>query len=501
MVGELQDVDPRSVGPYRLLGRLGAGGMGQVYLGRSAGGRLVAVKVIRPELAEEPGFRTRFAREVAAARTVSGLFTALVVDADLEGSVPWLATAYVAGPSLTEAVANQGPLPVASVLTLAAGLAEGLEAIHAAGVVHRDLKPSNVLLAEDGPRVIDFGISRAAEATMLTQVGTVIGSPGFMSPEQAEGNMAGPPSDVFSLGTVLAFAATGEGPFGTGSTPALMYRVVHSPPDIARLPAQIRPVIERCLAKDPSQRPTPGDLLAELGAGQLGADWLPAPLTEVFSRYVPPGTAVVAGLTAAAATPPASMPAAGSTPPAGIPPEPATTTGVSTPRPSAPPGAQAQPVGAAAYGAAAYGAAAYGAAGGGAAGGGAAGGGAAGGGAADRPHPRNRRRLAWIAAFVVAGLMASASTALALNSGGGPRRGTTGPSPRPRISATALAHPTRSASPTVSPTSPAQTQPVAGQNSPTPTPTWTSTPTPTPTWTSTPTPTSTWTSTPTPSPT
>jgi serine/threonine protein kinase len=481
MVGELQDVDPRSVGPYRLLGRLGAGGMGQVYLGRSAGGRLVAVKVIRPELAEEPGFRTRFAREVAAARTVSGLFTALVVDADLEGSVPWLATAYVAGPSLTEAVANQGPLPVASVLTLAAGLAEGLEAIHAAGVVHRDLKPSNVLLAEDGPRVIDFGISRAAEATMLTQVGTVIGSPGFMSPEQAEGNMAGPPSDVFSLGTVLAFAATGEGPFGTGSTPALMYRVVHSPPDIARLPAQIRPVIERCLAKDPSQRPTPGDLLAELGAGQLGADWLPAPLTEVFSRYVPPGTAVVAGLTAAAATPPASMPAAGSTPPAGIPPEPATTTGVSTPRPSAPPGAQAQPVGAAAYGAAAYG--------------------AAGGGAAGGAHPRHRRRLAWIAAFVVAGLMASASTALALNSGGGPRRGTTGPSPRPGISATALAHPTRSASPTVSPTSPAQTQPVAGQNSPTPTPTWTSTPTPTPTWTSTPTPTSTWTSTPTPSPT
>jgi serine/threonine protein kinase len=485
MVGELQDVDPRSVGPYRLLGRLGAGGMGQVYLGRSAGGRLVAVKVIRPELAEEPGFRTRFAREVAAARTVSGLFTALVVDADLEGSVPWLATAYVAGPSLTEAVTAQGPLPVASVLTLAAGLAEGLEAIHAVGVVHRDLKPSNVLLAEDGPRVIDFGISRAAEATMLTQVGTVIGSPGFMSPEQAEGNVAGPPSDVFSLGAVLAFAATGEGPFGTGSTPALMYRVVHRPPDIARVPAQIRPVIERCLAKDPSQRPTSGDLLAELGAGQLAADWLPAPLTEVFSRYAPPGTAVVAGLTAAGSTPPASVPAAGPTPPAGIPAEPATTTGVSTPRPSAP-AAQPQPGGAAAYVAA---------------GGAAAGGGAAYADAAGRQHPRNRRRLVWIAAFVVAGLMASASTALALNSSGAPRRGTTGPSPRPRISATALAHPTRSASPTSPPASFAQTQPTAGQYSPTPTPTWTSTPTPTSTWTSTPTPTSTWTSTPTPSPT
>jgi serine/threonine protein kinase len=490
MVGELQDVDPRSVGPYRLLGRLGAGGMGQVYLGRSAGGRLVAVKVIRPELAEEPGFRTRFAREVAAARTVSGLFTALVVDADLEGSVPWLATAYVAGPSLTEAVAAQGPLPVASVLTLAAGLAEGLEAIHAVGVVHRDLKPSNVLLAEDGPRVIDFGISRAAEATMLTQVGTVIGSPGFMSPEQAEGNVAGPPSDVFSLGAVLAFAATGEGPFGTGSTPALMYRVVHRPPDIARVPAQIRPVIERCLAKDPSQRPTSGDLLAELGAGQLAADWLPAPLTEVFSRYVPPGTAVVAGRTAAGSTPPAGIPAAGSTPPAGIPAEPATTTGVSTPRPSAPSAAQAQPAGAAAYVVAD---------------GGAAGAGAAGGGAdadaAGRPHPRNRRRLVWIAAFVVAGLMASASTALALNSSGGPRRGTTGPSPRPRISATALAHPTRSASPTSPPASFAQTQPTAGQYSPTPTPTWTSSPTPTPTWTSSPTSNPTSTSLPTPSPT
>jgi serine/threonine protein kinase len=176
MVGELHAGDPQSVGPYRLLGRLGSGGMGQVFLGRSAGGRLVAVKVIRPDLGGEPGFRARFAREVAAARNVSGLFTALVVDADVEGPMPWLATAYVPGPSLNEAVASQGPLPVDSVVALAAGLAEGLEAIHAAGVVHRDLKPSNVLLADDGPRVIDFGISRAAEATMLTQSGTVIGS-------------------------------------------------------------------------------------------------------------------------------------------------------------------------------------------------------------------------------------------------------------------------------------------------------------------------------------
>ncbi len=295
MVGELQAGDPERVGPYRLLGRLGAGGMGQVFLGRSAGGRLVAVKVIRTELAGEPGFRARFAREVAAARKVSGLFTALVVDADVAGPLPWLATAYVAGPSLAEAVDGQGPLPVASVLTLAAGLAEGLEGIHAAGVVHRDLKPSNVLLADDGPRVIDFGISRAAEASVLTQFGTVMGTAGFMSPEQAEGGEVGPPSDVFSLGAVLTFAATGEGPFGTGSAPALVYRVVHSQPDIGHLPAEIRPLVERCLNNDPSQRPTTADLLAELGAAELAADWLPAPLAAALGRYAPPGPAVTAG--------------------------------------------------------------------------------------------------------------------------------------------------------------------------------------------------------------
>jgi hypothetical protein len=287
MISELTAGDPRSIGPFRLLRRLGTGGMGQVYLGQSAGGRLVAVKVIRPELAGEPGFRARFAREVRAARNVSGLFTALVADADADGPVPWLATAYVPGPSLAEAVAASGPLPARSLLTLAAGLAEGLMAIHLAGVVHRDLKPSNVLLASDGPRVIDFGISRAVETSMLTQSGTVMGSPGFMSPEQANGGAVGPASDVFSLGAVLTFAATGEGPFGNGPTPALIYRVVHREPDITGLPEQVRPLVERCLAKDPVQRPAPADLLTELGSAGLDADWLPVPLAEVVGQYKP----------------------------------------------------------------------------------------------------------------------------------------------------------------------------------------------------------------------
>ena len=187
VVRELQPGDPQTIGSYRLVGQLGGGGMGRVFLGVSAGGRPVAVKVIRAELATDPQFRMRFGREVAAARRVSGVFTAMVVDADVDGPAPWLATAYVPGPSLSEAVDDHGPLPAGSLLALAAGLAESLTAIHAAGVVHRDLKPSNVMLAEDGPRVIDFGISRAVESTALTQTGLVIGSPGFMSPEQAMG--------------------------------------------------------------------------------------------------------------------------------------------------------------------------------------------------------------------------------------------------------------------------------------------------------------------------
>jgi eukaryotic-like serine/threonine-protein kinase len=258
--------------------------MGRVFLGRSAGGRPVAVKVIRSDLAADPDFRARFRREVAAARKVNGLFTAMVVDADVDAPEPWLATAYVAGPSLAEAVRQQGTLPVNSVLALAAGLAESLAAIHAAGVVHRDLKPSNVLLGPDGPCVIDFGISRAVEQTSLTRVGFVIGSPGFMSPEQAEGHEVGPASDIFSLGAVLAFAAIADSPFGSGSTAALVYRIVYAPPNLEGVPEEIRPLLERCLAKDPAQRPTASELLAELEAAEPETGWLPEPFTRAFAE-------------------------------------------------------------------------------------------------------------------------------------------------------------------------------------------------------------------------
>jgi protein kinase-like protein len=297
MKHELRPGDPELIGPYRLRGRLGAGGMGRVYLGLSPGGRAVAVKVIRAELAQDPEFRARFRREVAVARTVSGLYTAPVLDADTDGPEPWLATAYVPGPSLADAVTRHGPLPAASVLMLAAGLAEALSAIHGAGIVHRDLKPANVLLAADGPRLIDFGISRAAEASALTHTGLVVGSPGFMSPEQAEGREVGPASDVFSLGAVLAFAATGQGPFGSGSTPALVYRVVHNPPDLDQVPDGIRLVVERCLAKDPAARPTAANLLA--GAAYPVQDWLPEPVTRTFRVGEVPLTVTTADLAAA----------------------------------------------------------------------------------------------------------------------------------------------------------------------------------------------------------
>lgn len=209
--------DPLKIGPYRIVGRLGSGGMGWVYLGRSPAGREVAVKVVRAELAAESEFRERFAREVAAARVVSGAYTAAVVDADTQAELPWLATMYVPGPSLAEAVRTDGPLPEPQVRQLGAGLVEALQAIHAARVVHRDLKPANVLLASDGPRVIDFGISRVDGVPGLTQTGIVVGTPPFMSPEQIKGAKVGPPSDVFSLGGVLVFALSGRPRSGAGT--------------------------------------------------------------------------------------------------------------------------------------------------------------------------------------------------------------------------------------------------------------------------------------------
>ena len=267
----LRPSDPRMIGRYRLLGQLGQGGMGRVFLGLSEDGSPVAVKVLHAELAADPEFRMRFRREVAAARTVNGMFTALVLDADVDGPAPWLATAYVAGPSLAQAVRECGPMSEDSVLSLAAGLAEGLAAIHAAGLVHRDLKPSNVLLAADGPRVIDFGICKMADATPLTMAGFMVGSPGFMSPEQAEGGAVGPASDIYNLGVVLAFAATGKEPFGGGSSATRIKRMVDGAPDLNGLPGRVRPLVEWCLAKDPGGRPSAVEFLARVSAAASAA--------------------------------------------------------------------------------------------------------------------------------------------------------------------------------------------------------------------------------------
>jgi len=285
---ELQPGDPARIGPYRLLAVLGNGGMGRVYLGRSPGGRQVAVKVIRAQLATDQEFRIRFRREVAAARRVNGIYTAAVVDADTEGPVPWLATAYISAPSLADAVQQGAPLPPDALLPFAAALAEGLSAIHAAGLVHRDLKPSNVLLAPDGPRVIDFGIAYAAEATSLTETNAVIGSPGYLSPEQAEAEReVAAASDVFSLGAVLCFAATGHSPWGTGSSAALLYRVVHGEPGIADVPAEIRSLVARCLAKVPGQRPSAAGILAELGDPVPTGGWPAGSARDTASMPTP----------------------------------------------------------------------------------------------------------------------------------------------------------------------------------------------------------------------
>ncbi|MFC9438657.1 protein kinase [Nocardia sp. NPDC057030] len=278
--------DPTRIGDYRLLGVLGAGGMGRVYLGRNAGGRTVAVKVIRPDLVGDNEFRERFRREVSAARRVGGQFTAPLLDADVDADPPWLATGYVAGFSLTEAVDEYGPFAENSLLVLAHGLAEALVAVHAADLVHRDLKPSNVLLALDGPKVIDFGIARAIDDSQFTTTGKVVGSPGFMCPEQVTGGQVGPASDVFALGGVLVFAATGQGPFGVGEMVQMLWRVVYEEPRLDAVPDRLRPLVAACLAKDPAARPTPERLIADLTALGLPGrgGWLPGPALEEVSR-------------------------------------------------------------------------------------------------------------------------------------------------------------------------------------------------------------------------
>jgi hypothetical protein len=284
--------DPDRIGPYAVLGRLGAGAMGRVYLGRSTAGRLVAVKTIKIELADEAGFRARFAHEVAAARRVSGVFTAAVVAADPEADMPWLATAYVPAPSLSKLVAECGPLPVPAARWLAAGCAEALESIHSAGLVHRDLKPSNVLVSPDGPRVIDFGVARATERIQLTVTRGAVGTPAYMAPEQArDTRQASVASDMFSLGATLAFAATGHAPYRGETVMDVLVRLATEPPDLSGLPAELDGIVTACLARSPRQRPTSAALLGQLGdftaaAGPRSAHaYLPAPAMAVISGY------------------------------------------------------------------------------------------------------------------------------------------------------------------------------------------------------------------------
>ncbi|MER0244614.1 bifunctional serine/threonine-protein kinase/ABC transporter substrate-binding protein [Streptomyces sp. HSW2009] len=284
----LRSDDPSRIADHRLLGRLGAGGMGVVYLARSPGGALLALKVIRPEYADDPGFRARFRREVAAARRVSSRWAVPVADADTESAAPWLASGYVPGPALGEVVGRYGPLPVDGVRALGHMLAEALEAVHGAGLVHRDVKPGNVLLALDGPRLIDFGIARALDDTAITTTDMVIGSPGFLSPEQAQaaGSAIGPPSDVFSLGAVLAHAASGRAPFGTGEPAALLYRTVHDRPDLAGVPEDLLPLLGRCLDKNPLRRPTATAVRRALVRDPRRADtedWLPAHVVHLVA--------------------------------------------------------------------------------------------------------------------------------------------------------------------------------------------------------------------------
>ncbi|MFF6776658.1 protein kinase [Streptomyces sp. NPDC012637] len=317
----LEGDDPTTVAGYRLAARLGSGGMGKVYLSYTPGGRPVAIKVIRPEFGEDAEFRRRFAQEVRSAQRVQGLFTAPVIDADAEGTRPWLATAYVPGPSLADAVVAHGALPVETVLLLVAGMAEALQVIHGAGLVHRDLKPSNVLLAADGPRVIDFGIAHAADATSLTGSGVTIGTPSFMAPEQAAGRRVTPATDVFALGQVAVYAATGVPAFGEGTSHGVLYRIVHEQPELGAVPERLSALVTRCLAKDPEARPSVAEVIRLCQAANAATvlrrpeDWLPGAVSaDITARTATPAPAAAP---AAPVQAPAHPPTAPAGPPAG----------------------------------------------------------------------------------------------------------------------------------------------------------------------------------------
>ncbi|MHC5907589.1 serine/threonine-protein kinase, partial [Streptomyces sp. S6] len=303
---------PDYAGHYLLESRLGSGGMGVVHLARSTSGLKLAVKVVHAEFAKNPEFRSRFRQEVAAARRVSGAFTAPVVDADPDAERPWMATLFIPGPTLSEEVKRNGPLPPEKLRRLMAGLAEALRDIHRVGVVHRDLKPSNVLLAEDGPRVIDFGISRPKDSELRTETGKLIGTPPFMAPEQFRRPRAvGPAADIFALGSVLVHASTGRGPFDSDSPYIVAYQVVHDEPEVTGVPQSLAPLVLACLAKEPEERPTPDELMRELRSVAASYD------TQTFvpSRRVPEATDAADTGTDTSGTPEAA-PEAPASPPA-----------------------------------------------------------------------------------------------------------------------------------------------------------------------------------------
>ena len=290
IVQPLRRWDPERIGPYAIIGKLGAGAMGQVFLARSTTGRLVAVKTIRVELAEEPGYRARFSREVAAASRVSGVFTASVIQADAEADLPWVATAYVPAPSLSTLVRRCGPLPVPAVRWLAAGCAEALQSIHSVGLVHRDVKPSNVLVAPDGPQVIDFGVARVAERVQLTATRGAAGTPAYMAPEQArDATLTSPASDVFSLGATLVFAATGHPPYRGDTVMDILVRLATESPDLTDLPDDLVDFVSACLERVPRDRPTDAAILTELGSFALpagpGHSYLPDSAMALIAEY------------------------------------------------------------------------------------------------------------------------------------------------------------------------------------------------------------------------